>query len=82
MELAQLRADVATLHQRRGFFALSDEDELCIGLAELTAIAGMIESVRVALVREVDGRGLPATLGYPSTVTWLRETQQDVGGDR
>jgi hypothetical protein len=63
-ELVQLRADVAALHQR-AVFAPSN-DELRIGLAELTTIAGMIESVRVALVREVDGRGLPATLGYPA----------------
>jgi hypothetical protein len=76
--LAQLSAQVAELSQR-ALFGLTD-DEVTGSLATLTAIAGVLDGLRAALIREAESRSVPAKFGFTSTKVWLRETQRMLPG--
>jgi Domain of unknown function (DUF222) len=51
---------------------LSD-DELVSCVDEVQALAQRVAAVQLALVREVDGRGLAAAAGATGTLAWLRD---------
>ena len=76
--LAHLAAEVAELSQR-ALFGLTDDD-VTGSLATLTAIAGVLDGLRAALIREAESRSVPAKLGFTSTKVWLRETQRMMPG--
>ncbi len=76
--LAQLAAHAAELNQR-ALFGLTDDD-VSGSLATLTAIAGVLDGLRAALIREAESRSVPAKLGFTSTKVWLRETQRMMPG--
>src|SRR5262249_16099681 len=69
--LGQLEAATAELGQR-ALFGLGDA-ELAAALTRLADVCTRLSRVQAALVREAEGRGLPETLGYPSTTVSLRE---------
>lgn len=56
-----------------GVWALADSD-LSTSLARVFAEEQALAAQRLALVREIDGRGLPQREGATSTVAWLRDT--------
>ncbi|HZN18827.1 MAG TPA: HNH endonuclease, partial [Micromonosporaceae bacterium] len=60
-------------------WGLSD-GELVAGLDELWVAQRRLAAVHLALVREVDGRGLAVAQGASSTVVWLRERMRMSAG--
>ncbi len=72
--LAQLAAGAAEISER-ALFALTDE-QLCAGLARITAIVATLDGVRAGIIREAAGRAVPAAAGFTSANVWLRETQK------
>ncbi|HCU51137.1 MAG TPA: HNH endonuclease, partial [Micromonosporaceae bacterium] len=56
-----------------GVWALTDS-ELSTSLTRVFAEEQALAAQRLALVREIDGRGLPSREGATSTIAWLRDT--------
>jgi Domain of unknown function (DUF222) len=61
-------------------WARSPED-LVEYLGRVQVLAQRVSALRLALVREIDARGVPAAQGAPSTLAWLRDRLRISGGE-